>query len=122
MLLKHLGSDTGRLETVEIDYRVVGLRRLIRHLKRLPGLTVTKFRSWPLTDDYWLDFTFRGHRFELESPFVHYWISRQPDCPDDVFEALLDHLRSLPVSRFRYWFLYRFTDYDPSPIPNERSA
>ena len=122
MRLKQLGSDTGRLETVEIDYREIGLRRLIRHLKRLPGLTVTNFQSWPLTDDYQLDFTFRGHQFELDSPFVHYCLSRQAECPDDVFEALLDHLRGLPIPKWRYWLLEQFTDYNTSPIPRDRTA
>ena len=122
MLVKHLGSDTGRVETIEIDHRAVGLRRLIRHLKRLPDLHVTNIRSWLPTDDHWVDFTFRGHRFELDSPFVHYWISRAPDCPDDVFHALVEHLRALRVSRLRCWLLYRFTDYDPSPVRNDQNA
>jgi len=98
-------EDDGFLGVVEIHYMDVGMRRLLRHLRRLPGLTITKRRSWPLTDDYWIEFTWRGHPFSIDSPFVHYWIHRTRDCPDAVFQQLLDHIGTLTVSFLRQWYL-----------------
>jgi hypothetical protein len=102
-------EDDGFLDVVEIHHMDVGMGRLLRHLRRLPGLCITKRRSWHLTDDYWIEFTWRGFQFSIDSPFVHYWIHRTRDCPDDVFQELLDHVGTLQVSFLRRWY-FRLRD------------
>jgi hypothetical protein len=43
------------------------------------------------------------------SPFVHYWIHRSRDCPDKVFQELLNHVGTLQVSFLRHWY-FRLRD------------
>jgi hypothetical protein len=108
-------EDDGFLDVVEIHYMDVGMGRLLRHLRLLPGLIITKRRSWHLTDDYWIEFAWRGYQFSIDSPFVHYWLHRTRDCPDHVFQELLDHVGTLQVSFFRRWyFRLRHMNYEES--------
>lgn len=105
MRIEALGrADDGFLDTVEIHHLDVGIGRLLRHLKCLPGLTITSSRSWHLTDDYWIEFTWRDCEFSIDSPFVDYWIHRTRDCPDSIFQELIDHVALLKVSFLRHLY------------------
>ena len=113
MHIHPLRKNDGVLDTVEIHHLDVGMGRLLRHLRRLPGLTVTSRRSWHMTDDYWIEFTWEGYKFSIDSPFVDYWLHRSRDCPDDVFQELLDHIGTLRASFLRRLYVrLRHITYD----------
>ena len=105
MRIQALGREhDGFLDTVEIHYLDVGMGRLLRHLGRIPGLVITSRRSWRMTDDYWIEFTWRDQEFSIDSPFVHYWLHRTRECPDDVFQELLEHMVRIRVPLLRRWY------------------
>ena len=106
MDIRELGSGGQRLDTVEINHNAVSFRSLRKHLRRLPGLRVTKVRSWPLTDDVWIWFEYKGYRFSIDSPFVDYWVHRESDeCSDEAFQEVIKHLRGYQLPRFRRWLV-----------------
>ena len=67
--------------------------RLAAHLATLPGLEVTKTLFSPfVTDDCWVDFTFRSFSFSLNFPFGDVWLfSENPDCADDILIEIAGH-------------------------------
>ncbi len=106
MNIRELGSGGKRLDTVEINHNAVSFRSLGKHLRRLPGLRVTKVRSWLLTDDVWIWFEYKGSRFSIDSPFVDYWVHRESDeCSDEALQEVIKHLRGDQLSRFRRWLV-----------------
>jgi hypothetical protein len=75
-------------DTIEINYRFISFYRLLEFIKTLPTLKILKKRSLVLTDDYWADFEYKGYIFHIESPFVHYWITKDKNCPSEIFKHL----------------------------------
>jgi hypothetical protein len=52
MEVKELGPDSsGRVATVEVDYRQIAYRRLKRHLRRFRGVEIKHSLWWPMTND-----------------------------------------------------------------------
>jgi len=92
--LRILGSKSGEIEIIELDYKYFSINRLLKHLKKLPCFKIKKTRSWMLTDDVWIDFEYKEYKFLIESPFVHYWISKEEDCPESVFFEIIEHIKN----------------------------
>ncbi|MGH9906529.1 MAG: hypothetical protein ACRD8U_13220 [Pyrinomonadaceae bacterium] len=68
---------------------------LRQHIEGLNGASVTGFITDHVTEA-WIDFDFRGHHFSVNDQFGTYWFFvKNPDCPDDVLEAVLSHCRLL---------------------------
>lgn len=103
MIIKELGRDkNGRLTTFEIDYHQISFGGLKRYLKRLPGLIITSSSCWPMTDDCLVEFNYKGYKFSIDSPFVHFWInSYSPECPETIFSEVIEHLRQFKIPWWR---------------------
>ena len=65
------------------------------HIAKLQGATITGF----ICDDVleaWIDFTYRGHQFSVNDQYGDYWFFvDDPECPDDVLQAVLAHCVTL---------------------------
>jgi hypothetical protein len=106
MNVKEMGPNDQPLDTVEINYHSLSTRKLMRHLTKLPGLRITKKTSWPMTDDLWIWFEYKGFKFIVETPFVDYWVRRESeDCPEEIFREIINHLRAYRPSPLRAWFV-----------------
>jgi hypothetical protein len=95
MRVRRLGRPDEAWHAVEIDYNLVSFGALLRHLRKLPGLTVVDSMSWPLTDDYQADIRYKGHRLEIDSFFVDFTVSRGEGCPEGIILEVVRHLESV---------------------------
>ena len=69
--------------------------RLRQHVEQLAGATVADYVSDDVTE-MWLDFSFRGHSFTVNNQDGEYWFFvNEPECPDDVLVAVVDHCEAL---------------------------
>ena len=69
--------------------------KLRQHIERLPGATVTDYLTDNVTE-MWLDFSFRGHAFTVNNQLGDFWFFvREPDCPDDILAAIVQHCELL---------------------------
>ena len=100
--LKGLGNETNSWLGVEINYNLISFSALIRHLGKLPGLTVEWKKSWLPTDDHWADLRYKGHRLLVDSEFVDFTVRPGDGCPQDVFLEVVAHLE-----KYEPWWLNR---------------
>ncbi len=79
--------------------RRAGSFRMRRHLSKLDGAEETDF----ITDrafDWWLDFMYEGHEFTLNEQLGNYWfIVSDPQCPDEILMAVVQHFEKLLGSK-----------------------
>ena len=94
MRVRRLGRPDEPWHTVEINYNLLSFRALLRHLRKLPGLTIVDSMSWPLTDDYQADVLYKGHRLDIDSVFVDFTVSRGEGCPESIFLEVVRHLEA----------------------------
>ena len=74
-------------------------RRLRKHLKALPGLTLGEFLTDSVAEG-WLDFTYDGHSFTVNDQFGEYWFFvDDPATPDDVLRRVMEHCESILRAR-----------------------
>jgi hypothetical protein len=107
MPITPLGGSSGAPDSVEIDCNYLGFGALLRHLRRLPGCRVGWRFAWPITDDFWATFHYKGFAFEIDSPFADYWVTRAADCPPPIFEEVIAHLEGYQPSAFARWVAER---------------
>jgi hypothetical protein len=53
-----------------------------------------------MNDEAFAAFTFKGIGFEIVTPLSDYWIDKPQNCPDDVFEEIVQCLEQF---RVRWW-------------------
>ena len=108
MEVKELGKGKNeRLATFEIDYRQIGYWGLKRYLRHLIGLKIVRSSWWPMTDDCLIEFDYKGYRFSIDSPFVHFWINcESQECPEGIFYEIIKHLRQFQVPWWPFWWLF----------------
>ncbi len=64
--------------------------RVCDHVSRLPGARLTGFLNGII--EFWIDFTYEGHEFTLNTQYGDYWFFvTDPDCPDQILQGVLDH-------------------------------
>jgi hypothetical protein len=69
--------------------------RLRDHVSELAGAQVTDLITDEITEA-WLDFTYRGQRFNVNNQFGEYWFFvRDPSCADDILTEVVRHCDSL---------------------------
>ena len=90
--IKLLSDETGKVHTIELNYKYFSFNYLLNHLKKMPEFELVKKDKWVLTDDYWVTFIYKEYEFNIESPFVDFLITRSKDCPDQIFNELINHL------------------------------
>jgi len=65
------------------------------HIEGLSGAAVTGFVTDEVTEA-WIDFSYRGHEFSVNDQYGEYWFFvRDPECPDEILEAVLSHCKLL---------------------------
>lgn len=65
------------------------------HIAKLSGAQPTGFITDHITEA-WIDFSFSGHEFSINSQFNEYWFFvKDPDCPENLLQQVLNHFRQL---------------------------
>jgi len=91
-----------KLKLVTIPASTVGFRSLIAALKHLSGLKITKLRTWLLTDDRWINFSYKGYQFKIDTFFLDFdLMPDDQECPPDIFQEIVEHLKSTTVPWWR---------------------
>jgi hypothetical protein len=88
------------LDAVGVELGFVSFGLLIRALRALPGVKITKSWQNPLNDEAFAEFQFKGIKFEINTPLSDYWIDRPEGCPLEVFEEIVQHLEGFKI---RWW-------------------
>ena len=67
------------------------------HVAALEGAALTGFVCDDVTEA-WIDFSYRGHAFNINDQFGEYWLFvADPGCPDDVLRSVARHFERLLV-------------------------
>jgi hypothetical protein len=90
--VRRLGGDTHSWRAAVINYNLISFSALLRHLRKLPGLTVEWKKSWLPTDDHWANLRYKNYRLWIDSEFVDFTVCPGEDCPEDVFLEVVTHL------------------------------
>jgi len=108
MYIRRLGSPENPIRTYEINYNYFMFNSLIWWIWKNPDVRKLRILDfWPLTDDLVFKFTFMGHQFLVETPFVDYWLSnKNADCPVEVTQKLIAYIRSRRMRGFERRIIY----------------
>ena len=88
----------GKLDSAYIPANVIGWRAMIRLVRNNKNFTDVTVKSWLLTDDLWIKFTYSGFKFSIETPTLDYFIDRDSkDCPDHIFLEVVKYLEEYNV-------------------------
>jgi hypothetical protein len=96
--VKLLRSKTG--DAIGVEVNVISLRSLLRALSLLPTLKIEESKQNIMNDEASAVSIFKGIRFEVHTPFSDYWIDRPENCPEVVFDEIVECLEQFPV---RWW-------------------
>lgn len=96
--MKLLRSKSG--EAIGINLNAISFSALLRALRTLPELKIIESKQNPMNDVAFAAFTFKGIRFEIDTPLSDYWIDKPKNCPNDVFEEIGQCLEQF---RVRWW-------------------
>lgn len=91
-----LRSQAG--DSIGVNLNAISFSALLRALRALPGLKITKARQNPMNDEAFASFVYKGIAFEIDTPISDYWIDKPRNCPDEVFEEVVQCLEQLRVS------------------------
>ena len=61
-----------------------------------------------MTDDHWADFTYKGNKYTIDSPFVDYWIEKPESAPEEDFEEIINHIQKYKP----LWLLEKIGQWD----------
>jgi hypothetical protein len=85
-------NDAGDVTGFEIGNLLIGRRGVLRVLKRIPAVTITKApKAWAFDDDDFVHFTVNGHKFKAIEPFGdndRYWIVAEDKAGRSEIEAI----------------------------------
>jgi len=87
-------------EAIGINLNTISFRALLKALQMLPELKILESNQNPMNDEAFAAFTFKGIRFEIDTPLSDYWIDKPNNCPDDIFEEIAQCLEQF---RVRWW-------------------
>jgi hypothetical protein len=94
-------ENNEKMKFVSIPECTIGLRSLIAALKRLSGVKITKLQTWLLTDDIWIDFSYKGYQFKIDTFCLDFdLMPENPECPAQIFQEIVEHLKNTSV---RWW-------------------
>lgn len=121
--LERLGATEEHPHAFEIARDDLFATELLVHLERLPGVEILAKLSYPVTDDCFAAFSYRGRVFEIDSPMARLQVSATRGCPLGVFEDVEEHVRNFRrVSLVAFfWRGFRYTFGLPS-FPPEPDA
>ena len=63
--IKLLSDETGKVHTIELNYKYFSFNYLLNHLKKMPEFELVKKDKWVLTDDYWVTFIYKEYEFNV---------------------------------------------------------
>jgi hypothetical protein len=82
-------------QILEIQSHNIGLSALLYHLEKLPGVKVLSKFSFPMTDECWADFTYKGNSFSIDSPFSYLWVhGNDGGVPENEFQEIQTHIQT----------------------------
>lgn len=94
--VKRLGGTEQNPFAFEIEGYHIGCSGLLFHLEKKLGVKVIAKFSYPMTDDCWADFEYKGYRFSIESPMAYLWVQAESsDMPEPVFKEIEDCVRRI---------------------------
>ena len=96
--MKLLRSKSG--DAIGVELGAISFRSLLRALRALPGLKIEESKQNPITDEAFAEFIFKGIRFEISTPLSDYWIDKPKNCPEVVFDEIVQCLEQF---RVRWW-------------------
>jgi hypothetical protein len=96
--VKLLQSKTGNAIGVELN--AISFRSLLQALRSLSGLKIEESSQNPMNDEAYAKFFFKGIKFEINTPLSDYWIDKPKDCPEVVFNEIVQCLERF---RVRWW-------------------
>jgi hypothetical protein len=90
-----LRSQAG--DSIGVNLNAISFSALLRALRAVPGLKIAKARQNPMNDEAFTSFTYKGITFEIDTPISDYWIDKPKNCPDEVFEEVVQCLEQFRV-------------------------
>ena len=107
-------------KTFEIPTFSMGLATLLYHLEKLPEVKIKSKFSYPMTDDCWAQFTYKGFPFSIDSPNAYLWIHADAEnMPGDLLSEIETHVQQYnPYNLFQIpGRLFHALKYLFYPIP-----
>jgi hypothetical protein len=93
-----LRSQSG--DAVGVNLNAISFSALLSALRTLPDLKITKARQNPMNDEAFASFVYKGITFAIDTPISDYWIDKPDNCPDDIFDEIVQCLENY---RVRWW-------------------
>jgi hypothetical protein len=91
-------------DAIGVKLNAIPFRSLLRALRALPTLKIEESKQNPISDEAFATFTYKGIRFEVDTPLSDYWIDKPENCPDAVFEEIAQCLERFRVPWWHWLF------------------